>query len=87
MHRLVGQVETQDVVIYDQVRNLTWNNYFEVRILQQISPNTIKHLDSQGKKIWTYGNMGVFVSEELKIEIQNLQINEFEFSEGFSHFG
>jgi hypothetical protein len=83
IERLVGQVEIQDVVIYDQVRNLTWDNYFEVRILKDINPEKIKQLDPQGQEIWSYGNMAVFVSEDLKTEIQNLGANEFEFSEGF----
>jgi hypothetical protein len=84
---LAGQIETQDVVIYDNVRNLTWDNYFEVRILNEINPETIKQLDSKGLKIWTYGNQAVFVSEDLKTEINNIGTDEFEFSEGFSHFG
>lgn len=84
--KMVGQVQTHDVVIYDKVRNLTWDNYFEVKIVNDISPDTINLLDATGLKIWNYGNMAVFVSEELKTAIEKIDPNEFQFSEGFSCF-
>lgn len=84
--KLAGQVETQDVFIYDSVKNLTWDNYFELRILKEINLDTIEHQDSKGWKIWTYGNQAVFVSEDLKAEIKHIATDEFKFNDGFSRF-
>lgn len=86
MDMLEGQVIYSPVIVYDNVKKITFNNYIEVEIKNDITPDSIKKIDSNGLKIWRFPG-SVFVSNDLKKEFEKVADNEFEFSHGFSHFG
>lgn len=86
LHKLNGQVTFVPVTIVDQVRQLTFDNYLELKILNQIRIDQIKPVESNGLKIWQYSDQYVFVSSDLKQEFQKVSKDEFEFTIGFSHF-
>jgi hypothetical protein len=85
MNSLTGQVEVDDVIVHDEVRRKSWKNYFEIKILNNITPDTITQEIGHGLRIWHHNNSQVFVSDDLKEHILKIS-NEFEFSEGFSLF-
>lgn len=86
LNNLTGQVIFNPVTIIDEVRQLTFANYVELKILNQIEIEQINTLDSRGLKIWRYGDENVFVSSDLKQEFQKVTNDEFEFTIGFSNF-
>lgn len=86
MDGLDGQVIYTSVTVYDNVKDQTLDNYIELKIREEVSPDSIGKTNSKGLKIWHFANQHVFVSDDLKTEIEKMTNGEFEFSEGFSHF-
>ncbi len=84
---LEEQVIYAPVTIYDNVKKITFDNYIEVKIKNEITPDSICKMDSRGLKILVFSNQYVFVSDELKKEFEKAAKGVFEFSQGFSHFG
>jgi hypothetical protein len=86
LDNLIGQVTVNPVTIIDEVRKLTIDNYFELKILNQIETEQIKTLDSRELRIWRYGDEYIFVSSDLKQEFQKVTKDEFKFTIGLSNF-
>jgi hypothetical protein len=86
LENLAGQVTFSTVTIIDEVRQLTFDNYLELKILNQIGIAQIKTADSGGLRIWRFSDEYVFVSSDLKQEFQKVAKDEFEFTLGFSNF-
>ena len=84
---LKEQVIYSPVTVSDNVKRITFDNYIEVKIKNEITPDSIRSMDDQGLKIWAFSNKHVFVSDELKREFEKVAKGAFKFSEGFSHFG
>ena len=85
LEKLTTQIQNREVIIHDKVRNATLDNYIELEIANEISPASIDKMDDKGLKIWRYGDY-VFVSDELKTELENIGSQDFEFTQGFSQF-
>lgn len=83
---LDDEVEMTPIKIHDFLTKKCNEDYIELKILNDISPETINTLDSFGRKLWScYGNL--FVSGNLKEELCKLSEKELAFSLGFSMFG
>jgi hypothetical protein len=87
IEKLNGQVTYTFVTVHDNVRKKMLDNYIELKIRNEITPHSIDNVDGRGLKIWSFADQHVFVSNDLKAEIEKTTRNEFEFTEGFSHFG
>lgn len=86
LDKLTGQVTCRPVTIVDEVRKLTFDNFLELKILNEIQPGLIDTEDNEGLKIWRFSDQYVFVSTDLKDELQKVTEDEFEFTIGFSNF-
>ena len=80
------QVSLTSVEIYDFVRKNEIRDYVELKFTNAIYPETINAIDSSGSKAWGY-NGHLFVSGEMKKNLEYLASGELEFHLGFSMFG
>lgn len=85
IQKLNDQVEAFPVSVIDTYRNWHWDNYFELKIKNEIRPEIIKALNSNDLKIWVYDET-IFVSDSLKKELERISFNSLSFREGFSYF-
>ena len=83
---LSKQLTFQEVTIFDYNLKTETDNYIELNIINTIVTSSIKLEDSKGLKIWKYAG-NVFVSDDLKTELQKINDDDFVFTIGFSHFG
>ena len=86
LNQVCGQVTYTSVEVHDNVRKLTLDNYVELKIMNEVTPDSINNEVSEGLRIWHFVNQHVFISDDLKKEIERMYKDEFEFSEGFSYF-
>ncbi len=86
LDKLTGQVTYRPVTIIDEVRKLTFDNFLELKILNEMQPGLTDTGDKKGLKIWKYSDEYVFVSTDLKVELQKVTEDEFEFTIGLSNF-
>lgn len=86
LDNLPGQVSYRPVTIVDEVLQLTFDNYIELKILNPIYVGKIDDLSTRGLKMWSFVKEYVFVSTDLKEEFQKVTKDEFEFTIGFSNF-
>jgi hypothetical protein len=86
LDKLTGQVTYGPVTIVDQVRQLRFDNFLELKVLNEIQQGVIDTANNEGLKIWRYSDEYVFVSTHLKDEIQKVTADELEFTFGFSNF-
>ena len=84
--KLTGQATCRPVTIKDEVRQLTFENFIEVKIQNQLPTELTIPIDDKGPKIWKYSDEYVFVSTDLKKEFQKITEDEFEFKVGLSNF-
>jgi len=82
---LDDQIILNSVIIVDKVKGLTIEDYLELEIRNEVEPDTVDSLPSEGLKIYAFGE-SVFVSDEVKKEFEEMGDNELEFSLGFSLF-
>jgi hypothetical protein len=86
LDKLTGQVTYRPVIVVDEVRKLTFDNFLELKILNEIQLGQIDTGDNEGLKIWKYSDEYVFVSTDLKVGLQKMTEDEFEFTIGLSNF-
>ena len=86
LDKLTEQVTYRPVTIIDEVRQLTFDNLLELKILNEIQPGLIDKGENEGIKIWKYSDEYVFVTKDLKDEFQKVNADELEFKIGFSNF-
>jgi hypothetical protein len=80
------QINTLPIKIHDYQFNTVVEDYIELTILNLTSPETIHIENKHGYKVWGYDRY-IFVSQELKEELEKVAGNELSFSSGFSLFG
>lgn len=86
LDRLSNQLTQKPVTIIDPVRQLKWDNFIEIKILNEIQHGRTDQIDGLGFRIWKYSNEYIFVSIDLKEEFEKVSANDFDFSIGFSYF-
>ncbi|XZF14336.1 hypothetical protein ACTHGU_21350 [Chitinophagaceae bacterium MMS25-I14] len=79
---LPGVLRPKPVLIVDRVKNEQNTAYFRIFIEAEITPDTIKTVDTSGMKIWSRGG-AIFVSEALKIVLENDPLTGLTFSPDF----
>jgi hypothetical protein len=82
---LIGQVTVNSGNIHDFVLRTENRDYVELTVQNKIDLETIDQVSTTKKNVWTY-NGRLFVSAELKSELENVGGCELEFSLGFSNF-
>lgn len=80
------QVKFHPVKITRLLTGEVWSNYYELKIINKITPENIHRLDSVGDKVWQFDN-NLFASESIKDDLFRLSNGELDNSIGFSHFG
>ena len=86
LDRLSDQLTQRPVITVDHVRQLIWDNFIEIEIFNEINHEHFDQVDSSGLRIWKHSNENVFVSGDLKTEIERLSEQDLEFTLGFSNF-
>ena len=86
LDKISNQLNQKPVTIFDEVRQLTWDNFIEVEILNRIQYSQAHKVDSSGFKIWKYLNQYVFVSPDLKNDLEQVGDSNLNFALGFSYF-
>jgi hypothetical protein len=84
--QLNNQVIITPVKIHDYLTKTANDGYIELKVLNQISLETIERLENSGRKAWVY-NGELFVTSELKNELLQVSEQAITFSQGFSKFG
>lgn len=83
---LKNQLEVTAASIERKSTNEKWDDYVELKIRNYINPTNINHIDTYGINVWQY-NHELFVSPELKKELELVAEGSLSFAEGFSLFG
>lgn len=82
---LKDQIEIIPALIERKATNEKWDNYVELKIKNHISPENVNYVDTYGINVWQYSHE-LFVSPELKKELELIANGRLTFSEGFSLF-
>jgi hypothetical protein len=86
LRQLEGQIDFSPVTVTDGVRNLVWNNYFEVHIYRSIETDTVQDYSGCGLDMYRFGEQSVFVSDALKAAFKKVSHQGLHFSLGLSEF-
>ncbi|WP_306644035.1 hypothetical protein [Sanyastnella coralliicola] len=81
-----NELEIRPIRILRRVTNEKWDEFFELIVKEHIDIDKIKIVDENERSVWQFDHH-LFVSESMKNKIERKFEGEFEFSEGFSHFG
>jgi hypothetical protein len=81
-----SQLQLTPVIVTDELRKQVWHNYLEATIKHNASGNEIIHHTSPGLAIARFGPESVFVSNELKSALQQVEGQRLTFSLGLSFF-
>ena len=84
--RLTDQLQIHPARIVRRSTDELWDNFFELELKHEISPETINSVVSTGESVWHYEHH-LFVSDEFKSHLEELAIKQLTFSQGFSLFG
>jgi hypothetical protein len=79
------QLNIQRVKIRDYQFYTVMESYIELTFLYMISPESIHREENQGYRVWGC-DKHIFVSQELKDELEKVASNDLRFSPGFSFF-
>lgn len=86
LHSLLeNEIRLQAVSIERQSSDDKWNEYSEIFIDNEISPEQIGSDMNLDGNVWTYDNY-IFVSQKIKNELETVAGDRLTFSEGFSRF-
>jgi len=81
-----SQLRLTPVTITDELRKRVWHNYLEATIQHNASADEITHATPFGLAIARFGESSVFVSNELKRVLQQVEGQKLTFSLGLSWF-
>ncbi|WP_324680667.1 hypothetical protein [Hymenobacter sp. GOD-10R] len=87
LHQLGEQLLFTPVTVTDQVRQLVWNNYVEVKIKHSIDAEQMDQPFAGTWRIFSFDREHVFVSPRLKEAFQQVRGQQLVFSLGLSRFG
>lgn len=80
------QLQLTPVTVTDELRKRVWDNYLEATIKHNASADEVTHTTPPGLTIARFGEASVFVSDELKNMLQQVDGQDLDFSLGLSHF-
>lgn len=81
-----SQLQLNPVTVTDELRKQVWHNYLEATIQHNASADEITHATPSGLAITRFGESSVFVSNELKKTLQQVEGQKLTFSLGLSSF-
>lgn len=80
------QLQLNPVTVTDELRKRIWHNYLEATIQHTASADDITHATPPGLAIARFGEASVFVSDDLKKALQQIEGQGLDFSLGLSYF-
>ena len=83
IEKLIPKVMVKSAYIFRISTGEWWNNYFDIRIGDQISNIDSSKIISEGLNVWHYKNRHLFVSPNLKALIQDNGFHDLSFSRDF----
>lgn len=86
LKEMKGQVSWKEAVIHEPLRQITWDNFMDLKITNQLDAKTLSKVDSGGLKIWVYAERYVLVSDEVKAELEKLAEGSLQFTEAATFF-
>lgn len=82
----VEGIEFKESVIWDRRSDTEYLNYREALIANHFNSDTINQVKPQGLGFYLMDKQYLFVSPELKTELENLFVDTFTFTEGLASF-
>jgi len=86
LRQLGEPVALRPVTVSDGVRHVVWDHYLEVVIPRAVDADTIWAPPAQGLELYRFGDESLFVSEALKVALEQVSPQALHFSEGLSQF-
>lgn len=81
----VDRVSFEPAIVWDRKSDSENTNYVSMRVNHHFDTTEIGDIDCSGTQFLLYDNQQLFVSSELKAELEKSPY-KFTFTEGFSHF-
>lgn len=86
LKEMSGQVSWKEAVIYEPLRQITWDHFLDVKITNRLEAKTYDKQDATGLKIWVYGEKYLLVSDETKIALEKLDEGTLQFTVAAAFF-
>lgn len=87
LRQLGEQLEFTPVTVTDQVRQLVWDNYVEVKLNHRVEVDQMDQELAGEWHIYSFNREHIFVSKSLKEALRKVNGQQLTFSKGLSRFG